>query len=190
MTTLLGRRTEVERVMAHFGVTEQVANEMMEKGITAPLRGTGGGTVETGRITEDEIRRIATRTADEVMARVRGTIPELAMHTAEHEVRRSGLVLDEARARATPCKCFEFEGETYCWSPGVLGLISSKKNPEQLSEFCVLGREPAGEGAKERFTQIGGAIREAHEEWQRKGEGLPEWWEAVGKRLAEKGIEL
>lgn len=141
-------------------------------------------------LTNTEIKEIAKRSADEVVARLRGDIPELAMHIAEHEVVGSGRVIDAAKARTTGCKCFEYEGQSYAWSPGVLGLISSRKNPEQFREFCALGCEPAGEGARERFAKLSTAIREAHQEWERKGGGLPEWWQTVGQKLAERGIEL
>lgn len=141
-------------------------------------------------LSQSEIREIAHQVAEHVVARVKGEIPELALQVMEHDARGGGLVLNPERARATPCKCFEFEGETYCWSPGVLGLISSKKNPEQLAEFCVLGREPAGAGARERFEKLRGAVSEAHADWEEKGGGLPGWWESVGAKLAEKGIEL
>ena len=141
-------------------------------------------------LTQSEIRDIAHQVADQVVGRVKGEIPELALQVMEHEARGSGRVLYAERARATPCKCFEFEGETYCWSPGVLGLISSKKNPEQLAEFCVLGREPAGAGTRQRFEKLRGAVSEAHEEWEQKGGGLAGWWESVGAKLAEKGVEL
>ena len=140
-------------------------------------------------LTKEEIREIATRTADEVVERIHGTL-DLAFHIAEHEAIGAGRVLEPAVARATPCKGFKFNEETYAWSPGVLGLISSKKNPEQLKEFCALGIEPAGAGAQERFAKLKGAISEAHQEWEKEGGGLPSWWEQVGKTLAAKGIEL
>lgn len=140
-------------------------------------------------LTREEIEQIATKTADEVVERIHGTL-DLAFHIAEHEAIGAGRVLEPAVARATPCRGFKFNEETYAWSPGVLGLISSKKNPEQLKEFCALGITPAGAGAQERFTKLKGAIGEAHEEWERNGEGLPEWWETVGKKMAEKGISL
>ncbi|MBW2560501.1 MAG: hypothetical protein JRE40_06555 [Deltaproteobacteria bacterium] len=140
-------------------------------------------------LTKEEIKQIASRTADEVMARLHGA-PDLAFHIAEHEVLAGALVVNEAVARATPCKGFTFEGEIYAWSPGCVGLISSKKNPEQLREFCALGIEPAGAGAQERFKRLKGAISEAHKEWEERGEGLKGWWQTVAKTLAEKGIEL
>lgn len=114
----------------------------------------------------------------------------MLIHIMEHEAVGSGRVIDAARARATPCKAFEFEGETYAWSPGVLGLMSSKKNPEQIRQFCALGMEPAGAGTAERFKEIKSAMGEAHKEWEAKGGGLKKWWEKAGEKLSEKGIEL
>ena len=100
-------------------------------------------------LTKEEIQEIAARTAEEIIDRIYG-IPDLAIHIAEHEATGSGRVVDAALARATPCKGFSFEDETYAWSPGVLGLMSSKKNPEQIREFCEKGIEPAGAGAQKR----------------------------------------
>jgi hypothetical protein len=140
-------------------------------------------------LTKEEIQEIATKVADQVIERLQ-EVPDLAFHIAEHEATGSGRVVNAALARATPCKGFTFEGETYAWSPGVLGLISSKKNPEQLKEFCAKGIEPAGAGAQERFKKLKSAIGEAHKEWEGKGEGLKGWWQAVGEKLEAKGIEL
>lgn len=116
--------------------------------------------------------------------------PLLVLHSLEHEATGHGRVIDVARARATPCKCFGYEDEEYCWSPGVLGLMSSKKNPEQVTEFCTLGKEPGGEGVKARFKEIKSAIAEAHKEWMETGKDLKGWWTIVGEKLAEKGVEL
>ena len=137
----------------------------------------------------EEIAQIAKRTAEEVIAQVYGA-PELAFHIAEHEVAGHGIVVDRALAERTPCKCFSYDTDEYAWSPGVVGLISERKTPEDFAKFCAVGKESASPGAAERFTKLKGAISEAHEEWEKKGEGLAEWWEQVGKTLAEKGIAL
>lgn len=138
-------------------------------------------------LTERDIKEIAQKTADEVLARTPST---LIIHIMEHEVVGSGRVIDAAKAKATGCRCFDFEGEEYCWSEGILGLISSKKNPDQLQEFCVLGKEPAGDGAQKRFGEIKGAISEAHDEWKKEDSGLPGWWAKVGEKLEARGIEV
>lgn len=140
-------------------------------------------------LTKEEITQIATRTADEVMERVYG-VPELAFHVAEHVATGHGIVVDRALAERTPCKCFTYDTDEYAWSPGVVGLISKRKTPADFEAFCKAGKEPASPGAAERFTKLREAIGEAQEEWEREGEGLPGWWEQVGKTLATKGVEL
>jgi len=140
-------------------------------------------------LTKEEIQEIATRVADQVIEQLQ-EIPELAFHIAEHEVAGSGRVINPELARATPCKGFSFEGETYAWSPGVLGLISSKKNPEQIKEFCAKGIEPAGTGAQERFRKLKSAIQSAHQRWEKSQGGLEDWWTKVGEELKAKGIKL
>jgi len=140
-------------------------------------------------MTKEEIQEIATRTADEVIERIQG-VPELGLHIAEHEAVGSARVIDTAKAQNPdiPCKCFAFEEGQYCWKPGYLGLISSKKNPEQMAT-CVV-TVPASPGAQKRFAELKGAMSEAHQEYEKEGGGLPGWWEKTGQKLAEKGIAL
>lgn len=119
-------------------------------------------------------------------------LKSLVINCMEHEILGSGRVIDPARARATPCTCFTVEEDGFeaCWSPGILGLMTTQKNPEQIREFCKMGKIPGGEGARERFLKVRGAISEAHERWERKGGGLPGWWEEVARSLKEHKIEL
>jgi len=140
-------------------------------------------------LTIEDIERIAKRTAEEVLDRVYG-VPELAFHVAEHEATGHGIVVDRALAERTPCKCFSYDTDEFAWSPGVVGLISSRKTPEDFEKFCAMGKEPASPGAAKRFRKLKGAIGEAQEQYEREGGGLPGWWEQVGKTLAAKGIEL
>lgn len=115
---------------------------------------------------------------------------ELLTDILEHEATGQGRVIDPAKARATPCTCFTYDTTHYAWSPGVLGLISEKRNPEQFREFCALGCIPGGEGVQKRFEQIKGAITEAHKRWEKRDAGLPEWWEEVAKSLEAHHVEL
>lgn len=139
-------------------------------------------------MTEQEKEELAEDIATRVSEKLEH--PTLTVHIFEHEAIGHGLVLDPAKARATGYKTFEYEGEKYAWSPGVLGLMSSKKNPEQLAEFCAKGEEPAGAGAAKRFAEIKGVASEAHKQWEEKGGGLPGWWEEIGKKASEAGVTL
>jgi len=142
---------------------------------------------------KEELESLAKTVADKIKE---GAFKEdtstaiLLLHSLEHEATGAGRVIDPARAKATPCTCFGFEGEEYCWSPGILGLMSSKKNPEQIANYCVMGKEKGGAGASKRFTELKSAIGEAHKEWEAEGGDLKKWWEKTGEKLAEKGIEL
>ncbi|MBA7566965.1 hypothetical protein ES708_08665 [subsurface metagenome] len=138
----------------------------------------------------DHIRRYEAAKPKEAEVEEADTNKGLLLDILEHESTGAGLVLNPARAEATGCKCFAYDSQEYCWSPGVLGLISSKKNPEQIARFCAVGKTPAGEGVKERFGKIKGAVEEAHREWLKKGEGLPAWWDEVAKSLKKHGVEL
>jgi hypothetical protein len=115
---------------------------------------------------------------------------ELLLDIMEHEVLGSGRVIDSARAEATPCKGFTFNSDTYAWSPGILGLISSKKNPEQITKYCALGIEQAGGSLVDRFQNVKGVVEEAHQAWKKEGGDLESWWHKVGESLEKHKIEL
>lgn len=140
-------------------------------------------------LSREEAIEIGRVIADEVIARVYG-IPELAFHIAEHEVTGHAIEVNPAKARDlnVPAKCFPYGGEEYCWKPGYVGLISSKKNPEQYATIKV--KEAAAPGAQERFARLKSAVGKAHAKWGKEGGGLEGWWKAVGETLAEKGLEL
>jgi len=139
-------------------------------------------------MTDQESEELAEKIATKVKEKL--AEPNLTIHILEHEATGHGLVINPAKARATSCKCFEYEGEEYCWSEGVLGLMSSKKNPEQIAEYCAKGKEPAGAGVARRFEEIKRVASEAHSQWQEKGGGLPGWWQEIGKKASEAGVEL
>lgn len=115
---------------------------------------------------------------------------EILLDILEHQAVGSGRVIDAGKAAATPCTCFSYDGAEMCWSPGVLGLMSSQKNPEQIAKYCALGKTPDGSGVRQRFAKVKGAVEEAHKEWEKKGGGLPGWWSEVGKSLEKHKIEL
>ena len=157
-------KSDVERAATHFNVpVTQVSGEMVRHVRGIP-RGLGLEEAEKNK--------------------------ELLLDIMEHEVLGSGRVVDSARAEATPCKGFTFNSDTYAWSPGILGLISSKKNPEQITRYCALVIEQAGGSLVDRFQKVKGAVEEAHQAWQKEGGGLESWWHKVGESLEKHGIEL
>lgn len=132
-------------------------------------------------LTEEQISNIARAAAREVVAEETSKA-ELPFHIAEHEAVGHGLVVDEARAEATPCKCFTFEDTRFGWSPGVVGLISEKRNPEQFAKYCqeII---PVSDGVARRFERVKREVGKAHEEWEKEGGNLAAWWTKVGPAL-------
>lgn len=176
-------KQERERAASHYGVSpSEVTPEMIQR---LPPRGTG--------LAKSDIDYLAEAVADKIKE---GKFEEdtgtaiLILHSLEHQATGAGRVIDAAKAKATPCTCFGFEGEEYCWSPGVLGLMSSKKNPEQIAQYCEMGKERGGAGAATRFGELKSAIDEAHKEWEKEGGDLKKWWGKVSEKMEEKGIEI
>ena len=140
-------------------------------------------------LTETEIQEIASKVAEQVVERLQ-EVPDLAFHIAEHEATGSARLIDPTRARDPniPCRCFSFEGEEYCWKPGYLGLISSKKNPEQMATCAI--KVPAGAGAAERFSKLKKAIGQAHKEWEEEKGDLKKWWQKTAENLEKAGLSI
>ncbi|GAI75655.1 unnamed protein product, partial [marine sediment metagenome] len=70
-----------------------------------------------------EITEIATRTADEVMERIRDQEHDsLLLNSVPYAYGSPGIVVDEALARATSCRCLEYRpGKKLCFSKGIIG---------------------------------------------------------------------
>lgn len=139
-------------------------------------------------LTEEEIEQLAERLASKIKAPI--TNGEMVLYVMEHEATGSARVTDPVTFAdlEVPCRCFEYKGEEYCWKKGAIGLISPKRNPEQIAKCKI--RVPAGEGVARRFARVKSAIGEAHKEWQEEKGGLKEWWEKTGEHLEKAGISI
>lgn len=146
----------------------------------------------------EEIQSIANTVAAKVAEEIAPTVLDPAgrgmlLHFTEHAIEDGGLVVNEARAKATPCNCFTYKERDYCFSPGVIGMMSSKENPEQVTEFCKVGKTyEVKPGIKQRFEEFSEAAEEAHKKIESipKGERLSPWLSAMGKELEKRGIEV
>lgn len=149
-------------------------------------------------MTPEEIDQVANKVAAKVLEEVSPAILDpackgLLIHFTEHAIEGQGLVVNEARARATPCNCFSYKGREYCFSPGIIGLISGEKNPEQMEAYCKVGKTyEVKPGIRERFETFASAAEEAHEKIEEipKGERLVPWLTAMGAELEKRGVEV
>jgi len=148
-------------------------------------------------VTDAEIEQVANKVAAKVLDEITPTVLDpagrgLLLHFTEHAIEGAGLVVNEARARATPCNCFTYKGREFCFSKGVIGMISSEENPEQIAEYCKVGKTyEVKPGIKERFETFSSAAEAAHGKIEEipKGERLVPWLSAMGEELEKRGIE-
>jgi hypothetical protein len=148
--------------------------------------------VEGAKMTDAEIEEIANRVASQVLEELAPAVlspgeGDLLMHFTEHTMTGHALVVDEARAKASPCRCFKYKGRDYCFTHGAIGMLT----PEQESEFCGAGKSyNVGAGAKQRFEKFAEAAEEAHKEIEGipKGERLEPWLRSMGRELSKRGL--
>lgn len=146
-------------------------------------------------MTDEELERIADKVAEKVVEEVSTTILDLPghgllLHFTEHALVGGALILNEERARANPCNCFQMEdGKTFCFAKGTIGLLSQ----EQMGSLCVAGKNyTVSPGLKERFKRFREAAEEAHETIKEipKGERLAPWLSEMSKALKKQGINI
>lgn len=78
------------------------------------------------------------------------TFHSLMLHAVAEMYGPGGIVIDEAKARATPCSCVEYKpGKYWCTSPGVVGALTD----EQEKIYCNPREVIDKPGIKERMAK-------------------------------------
>lgn len=181
----------LEKPLARADIIDKIQDALPSEAFDPP--GEGGNPM-----TNEEIEQVANKVAAKVLEEVSPAILDPAgrgmlLHFTEHAIEGQGLVVNEARARATPCNVFTYKGREYAFSPGVIGLISGEKNPEQMEAFCKAGKVyEVKPGIKQRFESFAEAAEEAHKKIEEipKGERLVPWLTAMGEELEKRGLEV
>jgi len=101
-----------------------------------------------------------------------------------------GIVVDEAKARETPCRCFQIgptkeAHDLLCFSKGVIGTLTNAQDTAYCTKRNI---EPPSPALKRRITEFTEAAQAASARY--KGEGITRWLELVGEELDKRGIEL
>ena len=132
----------------------------------------------------DRLRSELETLRDEVYDRLRGV--RLSDWVTAPE--SPGIVINEERAKATPCKCFTYKGKDYCYSPGIIGMLEAG----QVPTYCPTKTYEVRPGIKQRFEEFAEAAETAHERIEEipKGERLVPWLTEMGKELRARGVEV
>ncbi|GAI93864.1 unnamed protein product [marine sediment metagenome] len=138
-------------------------------------------------MTPEEIDQVASKVAAKVLEEVSPSVLDpagrgLLLHFTEHEMLGGALIVNESKARASPCKIFTYKGREYGFSPGAIGMLTG----EQVEEYCKAGKTYEEKPAiKSRFEKFA----EAREEAAKKAEGyegtekLKVIWSSMGEEL-------
>ena len=140
-------------------------------------------------LTKEEIGQIATRTADEVMDRIREREHDSWMlHSVPYAYGSPGIVVNEAVAIATPCRCIEYRpGKKLCFSKGIVGALSD----EQEKIYCPTTEKLESPGLERRLDGWMESVDTCKAEIAEvpKGERLEPWLSCMSRELAAKGVE-
>ncbi|MBA7684767.1 hypothetical protein ES703_93176 [subsurface metagenome] len=141
-------------------------------------------------LTEKEIRGIAVATADEVIARQRELeLDSLMLHSTVYIHGSPGIVVNEAVAKSSPCRCFEYEpGKKLCFSKGIVGALSD----EQEEIYCPSVEELKSPGLEKRLKSWMGAVTICKAEIKTipEGEKLEPWLSCMGRELAAQNSPM
>lgn len=163
---------------------ERVANILTQES----NREIGGEEVTIG-ITSDEVRQIAVATADEVMSRIREQEHDTMMlHSTPHCFGSPGIVVNEAIAKTSPCRCIEYRlGKKLCFSKGIVGALSD----EQEAIYCPAVEELVSPGLEKRLKGWMESVETCKAEIASipKGERLEPWLGCMSRELAARGVE-
>ena len=140
-------------------------------------------------LSREEITQIATRTADEVMERVRERERDsLMLHSTPYAYGSPGVVVNEAVAMASPCRCIEYRpGKKLCFSKGIIGALSD----EQEKIYCTTTVPLESPGLEKRLDDWMESVEVCKAEIAPipKGERLEPWLSCMARELSARGIE-
>jgi hypothetical protein len=140
-------------------------------------------------LSPEEIRQIATVTADEVMDRVaERETDSMLLHSVPYAYGSPGIVVDSAVARATPCRCIDYRpGKRLCFSRGIVGALSD----DQEKVYCPTTVPLESPGLERRLAGWMESVETCQADIAAvpKGERLGPWLYCMSRELKARGIE-
>jgi len=140
------------------------------------------------RLSDEDVDRIAEAVVAE--ARDELEIDGLMLHSLPYLHGSPGIVVNEPRAKTTPCKCVEYKpGKKLCWSPGIIGALTD----EQEELYCPTTEKVERPGTVSRMAKWQEAVDACKEEIalipEEKGkERLVAWLRGMSRELTARGI--
>lgn len=143
-------------------------------------------------LTREDVKEIAIATADEIMSREREREHDsLMLHSVPAAFGSPGIVVNEAVAKASPCRCVEYKPSKFlCWSPGIVGALTD----EQEKLYCPTIEKIERPGMVERMSKWQEAVDACKVEIaaipEAEGERrVTTWLRCMSRGLTLRGIE-
>ncbi|GAJ10337.1 unnamed protein product [marine sediment metagenome] len=132
-----------------------------------------------------EINEIAEKVAEKLSEDM--LVGSLMLHSVPYQEGSPGIVVNEAIAMASPCRCIEYRpGKKLCFSKGVVGALSDA----QETLYCPTTEKLESPGLQKRLDNWMEAVKTCKVEIASipKGERLEPWLNCMSRELATKGI--
>lgn len=135
---------------------------------------------------EEELNEIAAKVADRLRDQL--GFDTLMLHSVAYQEGSPGIVVNEAAAMASPCRCLEYRpGKEICFSRGIVGALSD----EQEKIYCPTTEKLVSPGLEKRMEDWMEAVSTCKAEIAviPKGERLQPWLGCMSRELKARGIE-
>lgn len=134
----------------------------------------------------EEIQSIAAKVAERLSENI--AVGNLLLHSVPYQEGSPGIVVNEATAMASSCRCIEYRpGKKLCFSKGIIGALSD----EQEAIYCPVTEELESPGLEKRLKDWMDAVETCKAEIAPipKGERLEPWLSCMSRELKARGIE-
>jgi hypothetical protein len=120
-----------------------------------------------------------------------GEIPDRpVLHSVPYAFGSPGIVVDEAKARATPCKYVEYApGKRLSWSPGIVGALSDEQERQYCSEWIEVKR-PAVVARMRGWQDAVNVCKAEIANVVGGHERVEAWLNCMSRELKRRGIEV
>jgi len=133
----------------------------------------------------EEIQSIAAKVAEKLSENI--AVGNLLLHSVPYQEGSPGIVVNEATAMASPCRCIEYRpGKKLCFSKGIIGALSD----EQEAIYCPVTEELESPGLEKRLKDWMDSVETCKAEIASipKGERLEPWLGCMSRELGARSI--
>ena len=134
----------------------------------------------------EEIQSIAAKVAEKLSEEL--AVGNLMLHSVPYQEGSPGIVVNEATAMASTCRCIEYRpGKKLCFSKGIIGALSD----EQEALYCPITEKLESPSLEKRLADWMESVDICKAEIAPipKGERLEPWLGCMSRELRARSIE-